>query len=304
MIKSITVTNYLGESLVLDLFNPQKSGLQVRNVTGLGPVQATVNTTEIPTDDGSIYNSSRLNQRNIVLSLGFLWDPLIEDTRHKTYRYFPLKRNVQLVVETDRRLAVTTGYVESNEPDIFSNSEGCSISIICPDPNFYAYGEKGLNRTPFYVIEPLFEFPFENESLTEPTLEFGNIANYATRTILYEGDEEVGITIRLQAWGEVRNIAFRNITTREVMLLDTEKLRQLTSYPIIAGDEIIISTSRGEKGAVLIRNGKTTNILNCINRNADWFKLSKGPNEFSFTAEEGRTDVQITIENRILYTGV
>lgn len=304
MIKTVTVTNYLGDKMILDLFNPKRSGFAVKGITGLGPVKATVNTTEVPTDDGSLYNSARLNERNIVISLGFDWIPLIEDARHKTYQYFPLKKKLNLVFETDRRVVQTDGYVESNDPDIFSSSEGCSISIICPDPGFYPYGANAITRTPFYVITPLFEFPFENESLTAPTLEFGNIEHNIVRSIWYDGDEEVGIKLILQALGVVKNVTFRNVETRESMQLDTNRLAQLTGQGIVSGDEITISTVRGEKGVTLLRNGQTTNVLNCINRGADWFKLSKGENVFAYSAEEGQNNLQITIENKTIYAGV
>lgn len=302
MIKSITVTNYLNESITLELSRPDKSGLAVKSVNGLGPVKATITTTEINTDDGALYNSARLGQRNIVMSLGFLWDPLIEDARHKTYKYFPLKKKVKLVIETDRRIVETDGYVESNEPDIFSSDEGNSVSIICPDPNFYAFG--GAVQTPFHTITPLFEFPFENDSLTEPRLEFGNIEYFVERNIWYEGDEEVGIHLILEALGPVKNIVFRNVRTRETIFFDTERLRELTGSSVMAGDRITISTVPGEKGAWLLRKGVTTNVLNCLSKDTDWFKLSKGENLLTYEAEEGRDNLRITVENEILYTGV
>lgn len=52
------------------------------------------------------------------------------------------------------------------------------------------------------------------------------------------------------------------------------------------------------------RNGKTTNILNCLDKNADWFQLAKGDNIFAYTAEYGSTNLQFKIENRIVYEGV
>lgn len=304
MIKTITVTNYVGDRMVLDLFNPKSSGFAVRDITGLGPVKATINTTEVSTDDGSIYNSARLNERNIVISLGFEWIPLIEDARHKTYKFFPLKKSVNLVFETDRRTVQINGYVESNEPDIFNKSEGCSISIICPDPGFYPYGPNAITRTPFYVITPLFEFPFENDSLTEPKLEFGNIENIIVRSIWYDGDEEIGMKIILNALGEVKNPTFGNVNTRESVTLYTDKLEELTGSGMIFGDQVIISSVRGEKGVTLIRNGVQTNILNCIDRGADWFKLSKGENVFTYSAEEGRDNLQIVVESQVIYAGV
>lgn len=45
MIKSITVTNYLGDSIKLELARPEESGFVVKSVTGLGPGSANINTT-------------------------------------------------------------------------------------------------------------------------------------------------------------------------------------------------------------------------------------------------------------------
>ena len=137
MIKSLKVTNHLGESLVLELMRPEKSGLIVREISGLGPSKATINTSDVATMDGSVYNSSRRENRNIVLDLMMYPFPTIEDSRLLTYRYFPIKKQVRLEIETDNLNVHTYGYVESNEPDIFSEEESTQISIICPDPNFY-----------------------------------------------------------------------------------------------------------------------------------------------------------------------
>ena len=79
MIKAITVTNYLGDSIRLDLARPEESGFAVKSITGLGPGKADINTTEISTNDGSLFNSSRLSSRNIVITLGFLWKNTVED---------------------------------------------------------------------------------------------------------------------------------------------------------------------------------------------------------------------------------
>ena len=44
MIHSITVTNYLGDSIVLELARPEQSGFIVKSVEGLGPAKGNVNT--------------------------------------------------------------------------------------------------------------------------------------------------------------------------------------------------------------------------------------------------------------------
>ena len=120
MIKAITVTTPKGESLKLTLANPEESGLIVKSIEGLGPSKANINTTELATMDGSVYSSARTTERNIVLTLAMMFAPTIEDSRQKTYHFFPVKGKVKLVIETDNRQVQTEGYVESNEPDIFS----------------------------------------------------------------------------------------------------------------------------------------------------------------------------------------
>lgn len=304
MIKSITVTNYLGDSIKLELGRPEQSGFLIKSVSGLGPSKANINTTEVSTNDGSLFNSARLNQRNIVFDFIFVESinrESIEDIRQKSYKYFPIKKNVDLLIETDNRIVKTTGYVESNEPNIFSSQEGAQISIICPDPYFYSTKK---TVTIFSGIEPLFEFPFENNSLTDNLLEFGGIIVNQEKTVFYKGDSEVGIVIYIHAIGEATNLTIYNALTREVLKIDTDRLEALTGSIIKAGDDIIISTIKGQKFIRLIRDGEYINILNCLGRNSDWFRLVKGDNVFAFTAETGDTNLQFRIENLIVYEGV
>lgn len=306
MIKSITVTNYLGDSIELELMRPEKSGFIVKSIDGLGPAKADINMTEISTNDGALYNSARLNKRNIVMKLEFIQTnkESIEDIRQKSYRYFPIKKKIKMVIEADNRILETEGYVESNESNIFSQNEGCNISVICPDPFFYSAGGKGITETVFYGIQANFSFPFSNESLTQPVLQFSLIKNQTEQVITYMGDSEIGLTITIHAIGEASNITIYNTGTREQMVIDTDKLAALTGSGIVAGDTITINTKKGEKGITLLRSGKETNILNCLKKGCNWFSLAKGDNIFAYTAESGSTNLQFRTENRIIYDGV
>ena len=304
MIKSVTITNHLDESIKLDLFNPEESGFIIKSIEGLGPVKANINFKELATNDGSIDNSARLSSRNIVMSLQFMESPTIEETRLKSYKYFPIKRNIKFLIETDSRICETIGRVETNVPTIFSNAEGCQISILCPNPYFYSAGENGTNQTIFYGTEPLFEFPFSNESLTEDLIEFGSIENRTEGTIYYDGDAEIGITIQIHAVGEAEGLVIYNTKTREIMRINDDKLKSLMGSGIQAGDEITITTSRGEKGIYMLRSGVTTNILNSLEKPIKWFQLSKGDNTFAYTASAGLTNLQFRIENKVIYEGV
>lgn len=307
MIYSFAVTNYLGDRIKLELGKPEVSGFLIKSVTGLGPAKANVNTTEVSTNDGSLFNSARLSQRNIVFDIVFVntvYGETIEDIRQKSYKYFPLKKSVEIIIETDNRYVKTTGYVESNEPNIFSSQEGTQISIICPDPYFYSAGEDGNNVTNFYSIDPMFEFPFSNESLEEPLLVFGEIQIKTEGVITYHGDSEIGVMIYIHAIGPATDISIYNTETREVMKINTTKISSLTGKGIVASDDIVINTAKGEKSITLIREGVSYNILNCLDKNTDWFTLAKGDNIFAFTAESGVTNLQFRIENKVIYEGV
>lgn len=304
MIKSITVTNPLGESIELELRRPEKSGFIVLSSDELlEPVKATLNTTKMANIDGTTYNSSYLGERNITLNLRFMQTDTetIEDIRLKSYRYFPERKQIKLVIRTDKYTVETHGYVEHNKPDIFSANEGTTITILCTDPYLYSADQ---NAVTFSGIVPMFSFPFSNESLTEPLLEFGAIENKTEAAIYYDGDSQVGMTIDIHAIGDVGNLTVYNVTTRKQMRIDSAKLQSLTGNGIIAGDTIIIETKPRHKSITLLRDGTSTNILNCLDRGADWLTLEKGNNIIAYRAETGGSNVQFRVVYKNAYEGV
>lgn len=300
MIYSVTVTNYLGESLKMELRNPAESGFLIRSIDGLGPPKATINTTEPSTVDGVIYNSAKAQMRNVVLDIVF-FGPDIESLRQKSYRYFPIKKKLTLTIETDNRISRIDGYVESNEPEIFSSEESTQISIVCPDAFIAGVTDQ---RTIISGLEPAFEFPFSNESLTQPLLVFSNIWERYSAYVPYKGDVDTGVVITLSAIGDAENITIANLDTQERIKIDTDKMAEITGKPYTTGDSIILSTVPGSIYAKLLRDGDYTNILNCVNRDAGWFLITKGLNHIGYAAENGTSNIRMTIENKVLYEGI
>lgn len=304
MIKNVTVKNYLGDSITLDLVEPEKSGFIIESIDGLGPVKADINTTNMALNDGGVFNSSRLGSRNIVLQLRFLENLTIEQTRQLSYKYFPAKQEVDLIFETDERKVEINGWVESNEPNIFSPEERTQISIICPDPYFYSISDDDITETVFSALMPQFEFPFSNESLENKLIIVGDIQTKRENTVYYGGDIETGVVINMYATGRVDNVTIYNIKPREKMRIDTDKITTLTGSGIVSGDQIVISTLTGKKSVTLIRGGIYTNILNCVDKDADWFHLSKGDNIFTYTADYGETNIKFSLLSQIIYEGI
>lgn len=307
MLKDVTITNYLGKTVTYSFEGPtleDTSGLLITEIEGLGPVKATVNMTQLATADGDIFNSKRLQGRNIVIKARFTYASTIEEARLLSYKYFPIGHPVTFKIRTDNREAETTGYVESNEPDIFSDESDVQISILCESPFFLSVSDEGKKQTNFSAVEAMFEFPFSNESVEDKLIIFGKITNKKENTVYYEGDAETGCIIHLHAIGEVRMIDIYNIKTAEHMGIDTDKIATLTGSGLIYGDDITITTIKGKKSITLLRNGITYNILNALAKNVDWFQLARGDNLFAFTCEYGEENLQFMIESQIVYEGV
>jgi len=331
MINSVTITNHLNESILIDLRDPVPSGFLIQYIDGLGPPKANIEVTEMSLMDGSFYNSARAQTRNIVFGITFVtpWrsivleptppppDPqieggeltgentsgiTIEDIRQKSYKYFPLKKRIKMVFDTDNRTSEVYGYVESNTPNIFSANEGTIISIVCPFS--YLLGEE-INEIAFGSRIPLFEFPFSNP-YGSATLEFSEIDNLFTRNIYYNGDVDIGVIATIHAIGDAENVTIYKIEPlpSEDIKIDTDRLVALTGEGIHAGDDIIISTVKGDKYAHLFRDGETINILNCLEKYPDWFQLTKGDNIFTYEAETGGLNLQVKLHYQLAYEGI
>lgn len=301
MIKSVIATNYLGESIKMGIGDPDESGLLISSIDGLGPGESEISTTELAATDGAVYNSSRIVSRNIVINILFKGNPTIEDSRHLTYRVFPLKRAINLIVVTDNRALQIDGYVESNDPSIFEQQEGTSISIICPNPFFYSLSEDHIL---FSGIEPMFEFPFCNDSLTEKLLIFSEIRDRYENVVYYEGDAETGVIINIHFLGPATKISIYNMITGDTMTINTDKLATIVGSPIQSADDLVISTITGSKRITFWRNGKSYNVLNCLERDSDWLKLDVGRNILVYVAETGSRNLQFNIEYYPLFEGV
>lgn len=302
MINYIKITNHLNESITIETRFPEKSGFLIKSIDGLNPTKADINTTDVANFDGGVFNSSRASKRNLVLTLLFYGND-IELIRRNLYKYFPIKKEIQIEIHTNNRIVKTSGYIESNEINIFSSEEGSIISIICPEAYFSGLDLEFLS---FSSIIPTFKFPFANNDVTGlRLLKFGDIILETTKNIYYEGEASTGLIIYIHIIGPATNIEIINNKTLGSIFIDTLKLSQIQLLgPLTAGDDILISTIKGNKYVHLIRNGTVYNILNAIGSDPEWFQLEQGDNLFTYTAEIGVENLEFQIQNSILYEGI
>lgn len=317
MIISVTATNYLGEKMTFELAKP--NGVYIKSIDGLGPAQANINTTELSSNDGSVFNSARLNQRNIVITFGLMFNPMIEDMRHTIYKYFPMKKPVRLDIVTDRRKCYTIGYVETNNPDIFNKEETQQVSIICPSPWLYGITDSS-GTIDMYHVAKKFEFDRDAKSPIEqvnpnqslgffPTdgdnVEFGEINKNTATTFTYEGDDDTGVRFTLHFLGSVySDFSINDDKTNEHMTIKSN----FTGGGFNVGDTLYISTVKGNKYVrTLERYGSEfQNAIALLDRNSSWLTVKQGENSFSITSEtSGVADyIQAEIDFDIIYMGV
>lgn len=305
MLLGMTVTNALQQSLYISLSEPEESGFIVRSIDGLGSPTSNISMTEYATIDGSRYNNARSTQRSITIKLDYMEKPTIEHSRRRAYQYFPVKGRVGLKFHTDLPMVYTTyGYVESNSPTIFSKNSGCTISILCPDPFFHAEGSQSV---PFNSVDPAFEFAFENP-VGEKTLIVGEINSTLVKDIFYDGDQPVGLYVRLSLRESPGDLTIRNATTDDSIVLSDERVLGLTGASLQDGDIIALSTVKGNKYITLsrIENGEEVlyNILGAIESYTSWLILNPGYNTYVINAEQNSEYVDAVITYDLLYEGI
>lgn len=299
MIKSLTITNTIGESLTLELTNPQKNGIAIKSISGLGTPEFNINMAPYGSSDGSILGSVKAESRTINIIVWPLFNPQVENSRQLLYRYFQVKKPIEITVHGDNRTLMAEGYVESITPNIFDNPETVTITVVCPDPYFH----EAFNETSdFFGRIPMFEFPFSNESLIDNLIEFSIISVDHRSIIEYEGEIDGGILITVDCTTAPGTISIYNVETLGSIVINNERVKTIVSGGILAKDVVEINTETGNRYVRLLRDGRYYNILGAVNRDIDWFKLKQGPNQFTYTTTEENATVVMSFKYRSVYS--
>lgn len=301
MIQSLTIINGKN-SIELELLKPDKSGYLLSDITGIDPGSAYINTTALANIDGSRYNSSRVDERNIVASFYLLEQPEVEDTRHKMYKYIALKDKVTLKIKTKDYTSMIDGYVESIEVPIFEEHEAMQISFICPNPYF--------RRDKPEVVwlrgtQPLFHFPFSNESLTEPKLIFGEIdPGDGVKNLVFSGEYSLGVTFHVRKFKGADTLNIYNLDTNEKFSVDIKKMIEAVGEDPYGDDEIVYCSVAGQKKISIMKGLVPVNIIRFTNRDLAWFKLKRGDNIFYCETEPRVQGLECWAEYNSYYLGV
>lgn len=263
---------------------------QLFDIGGLDPPKATVNLTNLAGLDGALFNSSRVNTRNLVISLKITGD--IEANRLELYRFFRPKNRCMFYFKNKRRDVKIESVVESVECPQFTNKEIMQVSMLCPAPYFQDIEEIIADMSDSSAG---FTFPFFI-NVNEP-IPFSEYTIGKQTSVVNTSETDVGVLFEVFFLSNASKIVIVNIGTGETME---------TSYNFLPGDTLKISTETGNKKVTLVRGGVARNLFLALSDSSVFLQLMPGNNTFSYLVDNGANDqnVTITLRFRELYAGV
>ena len=282
------IENSKGDLLTL---TGQEAVFQVINIVGLNPPPAQINTTTIVGLDGAVFNSSKLQTRNLVLTIKINGD--VETNRLLLYSYFKTKDKCKFYYTNNSLDVSIEGYVESVECDLFTNNELAQISILCPYPYFKSLSEILTDSS---NVIPQFVFPF-SINIDEPVV-ISTLEDVEGIAVFNSSESETGVIVEIDVKDSVSSIEIKNTSTGDDLKL---------VYSFLSGDKIIINTNKGQKSINLIRGGTISNLFSALQQGSVFFQLTVGTNNFEYLVSgsaANNDDVSILFRYYSIYRGV
>lgn len=282
----LTLQNKSGRKLQ---FNQIGGPFTISTISGLNPAPATINTSGSALIDGEKYNSSKVNMRTINMAFAIEYEA--EKNRLEIYKVLQTSKPISLHYKSDHFDVFIEGWVQAINIDHFAKKQVATAVIICPFPYFKA-AQETINDLSSLIN--LFHFPFA--STEEPEIAFGYIDPTTAEVVDNEGAIETGLTFELYAKAAVENPKVYNYTTGEFIGIN---------YAMQAGDVITITTEKGNKTVVLLREGVETNLFNYLMEGITWLQLEVGGSAFVYEVGTGLiSDLLVSIKHRNLFEGV
>lgn len=270
-----------------------ESAFFLESVDGVMSVTNKVTTSENTTVDGSTYQGSVTQQRNIVITAHISKKHVYY--RNLLYKCFKPKTNGQLTYSEEDERRIIDYRVESIEIDEKGVVRNAVISLICPDPFFKDEEDTIVTMAGW---EARFEFPHCFIAEKEP---FGERVAEITKEIDNDSAaDNIGIEILIEAMGAVTNPAIYHTEQEEYIKIGTDN----NPLSISRGQKIRITTGTNEKAVYLIDGEEETEINEYLDEGSDFIQLVHGKNTFTYAAAAGRDYMNVTITYRFRYLGV
>lgn len=302
--KSVIIDN--GSGTRLTFTEVVTAGFVLENATGILELKGDVIRTENAMGDGSIWNSTRMKERNIVLTIRD--EPFADHRRNRMrlYKAFQPKQPLTLTYTDGAVTRVIPVYTESVVADLKSRMNSYTVSLIAPYPYFTDAEPTDVNVSaweagwewPAQAATPEEgEFEFDAETLDTDVLEYGTRTEDLIVSCENLGDVPCGIVVTFAASGTVSAPGIMNVDTGEKLSVEVT---------MGAGDTLVVDTRFGHRTAVLTSGGTASNVFRYIDAGSTFLQLSQGINNFTALLEGSvatSADLDITIQFENNYVG-
>ena len=292
IIRSATFTNTEDDiNIIVDGSCP---GILIENIEGIYAFTGEVKTSPYSQTHGDRYYSTRAAMRNIVVS-GKIFDDFWNN-RQLMYRVFRLGSLGRFCyAEPNQENRYADYYVESVDIDQDPYRGQYQISLLCPDPFFYA-GESEYIDLAAWISD--FEFPHNFLAAGE---EFGHRETSMIKEIWnLNGVDGIGLKIVLTSTGAVTNPYVYLYETGERIKIGTDA----NPYILGSSQRVEIETTTGKKNIVQIANNVETRINEYLDPESSFFQLGAGVNTIGYNAASGANYLNVHIEYKMRYLGV
>jgi hypothetical protein len=281
-LRRLTFENSREEIIVFYL-----SPFLINSLTGVGEVEADLQSQKSPFQDGDTHIDTLLQPRYINLEGEILETELskTKDRRRDLINVCNPKLGLgKITLEMDGEIKEINGTLDGGVffPERGENHyQNFMITWKCPNPYW-----RSLNITEEPTFEPLFQFPFEG------TFEMG--IQRDKRIIDNDGDAPAPIYVEF--FGPAVNPIILNNTTGEFI-----KINQTLDE----GEYMRVDTTPGNKSVEFVSpDGTATNVFNWIDLNSTFFQLIVGENEIEYSADSDIQGAVVNIRYNKLYVGV
>lgn len=264
-----------------------------KDVTGLSGIENTTYRTNSMGQHGDTYIGQRFEPREVTITgnINSTDKDRVLELRRQAEKILNAELDAKLIYTYKDFVRVIDCKVDGKPTfkygTVFTQF---SIPLICCNP---FWKETAEARQEIASWLDSWEFDFE---IPEEGIELGYREPSIIVNLYNEGDVKSGMRIAFRAVGTVVNPVLLNVNTQEyIKLIDTT---------MEAGDEIVINTEYGSKGATLTRDGQVIDYFRYIDVDSTFMQLEIGDNLFRYDAEGGVESLEVTIYHTNKYLGV
>lgn len=281
--RRLTFENARGEKIVFYL-----SPLLISSLTGIGEVDAELQSLKSPYQDGDLHIDTILQPRHIDMEGTITVTGL---TEIKKYR-----EQIMRVCNPKLGLGKITLELDGDKKEIYGIPDGVPsfpergrepfqkfmITWKCPDPYW---------RDPQQISRALRSYQGRFRLPTTFPIEFGIEGD---TTILWnEGNVNTPVTIDIQ--GPVTNPQIINKTVGQYIRINRS----------LSENEVLHINTGNPKRVEIYRDGKTIeNAMGYLDHHSDFWELAVGPNEIQYIADAGNADAIVAVAWHNRYVGM